>query len=104
MAQRDYAKIIASLNVKRNQLNNVSIMQPVKITDYKTVDNQIIILKKGQISCEDENGKATIKEGDMFFLPELSCLTMSYGVGEPTIVDKKSVHKLSGPIPYDGRK
>lgn len=91
MAQRDYAKILASLNVKRNQEDHIRIVKPVKVTDYKTVDNKIVVVSRGQIAWEDENGKHIMKEGDMFFLPELSTIPITFGVGEAGIIDNNQL-------------
>ena len=91
MAQRDYAKILASLKVKRNQVLHTNITKTVKITDFKTVDNRIIVINKGQISLEGPHGPISLKEGDMLFLPELSSLPITYGRGEATVIDNNQL-------------
>lgn len=87
MAQRDYERILASLKVRLNHVKHVDIIKPVKVTDYKNVDNKLIVINKGQISWDQGHGKVTMHEGDMFFLPELSLVPITYGVGQPTTID-----------------
>ena len=41
MAQRDYERILASLKVRLNHVKHVDIIKPVKVTDYKNVDNKL---------------------------------------------------------------
>lgn len=87
MAQRDYERILASLNVRRNHVKHVNIIKSVRVTDYKNVDNKLIVINKGQISWDKGGDKVTMHEGNMFFLPELSPLAITYGVNQPTTID-----------------
>ena len=87
MPKRDYERILASLNVVRNHVKHVNITKSVRIADYKNIDNKIIVLHKGEISWNEGSGKVTMKEGDMFFLPELSDITITYGGKEPITID-----------------
>ena len=92
MSQNNYEGILASLNVDLNSIKHVKIIpssdsQAVEIPDYKNVSNRLVRLNKGKISWKQGSEVITLKEGDMFFLPELSSIPMTYGSGDTKVVD-----------------
>lgn len=87
MALRDYERILASLRIKLNQALYAKVIKPVTIRDYKSIDNKLIFVNKGEISYEEGDKTITVKEGEMFFLPELSSMSITYGKDNPTATD-----------------
>ena len=45
----DYNKIIESLGIKYLKSNNVKVINPLTIVDFKDTENILILLKKGAI-------------------------------------------------------
>lgn len=87
MAQRDYERILASLSVERNHVKHVEITKSVRITNYKNIDNKLIIVNQGSISWDQGNEIVTLHKGEMCFLPELSEVTITYGANPSLTVD-----------------
>lgn len=75
----DYTKTIESLSVRFIKANNINILQSVSIADFYDVENQLIILHKGEIQFGDNN--EVVEEGDALFIPGGKNVKVAFGRG-----------------------
>ncbi len=73
----DYNKIIESLGIKYLKSNNVKVINPFTITDFKDTDNVMILLKKGLIHFGKK--KELLKEGHALFVPANRLTPLHFG-------------------------
>jgi len=79
----DYNKIIESLGVRFIKANNINILQPIKIESSYDVENQIILLRRGEIKFGDK--EETVGSGEILFIPGGKSVNISYG-SNPVLV------------------
>jgi len=72
----DYNKIIESLNVRINSIRKIGVIKPVAVENYYDVQNTILLLNKGSLSCNDESD---LEEGDVLFIPSGQSTSVFYG-------------------------
>ncbi len=91
----DYNKIIESLNVRFLKGRNITMLQPLTITNFYEVENAIFLLHDGDISLTFGDG-ATIKarRGDVLFIPAGKQACISYGADGTKLNNETfSVHR-----------
>lgn len=82
----DYNKIIESLEIRFVKAKNINILKPVTIDNNYEVENYLILVTGGEIKFGKDKEAAT--EGDVIFIPGGRPISMSYGMGTPTILSK----------------
>ncbi|MEM6359814.1 MAG: AraC family transcriptional regulator [Bacteroidota bacterium] len=73
----DYNKIIESLGIKYLKSNNVKVINPLTIVDFKDTENILILLKKGAIHFG--KNKDLLKEGHALFIPANRLAELHFG-------------------------
>ncbi len=72
-----YNKVIESVNVRFIRGNNFKIEKPSTISDYKELDNTLILLHHGTLKFGDD--QELLNEGEVLFLPAEQKTKLTFG-------------------------
>ena len=70
MPEKQFDKIIASLNIQADEPKHKQIVNTIHVRDHKNIENRLVKVNKGTIVLRTASDQITLKSGDMFFLPE----------------------------------
>ncbi len=75
----DYNKIIESLGVRYIKAKNIKIVKPFTVENFYDVENQVILVHKGEIFFGQDNDR--VGEGEILFIPAGKSTRLVYGRG-----------------------
>jgi AraC-like DNA-binding protein len=82
-----YDQIVESLVVTFLKARHVRLLQALTIESFHDVENFLVFLHSGQITYMQKGKQHTIEAGDILFIPGGQPLTITYGVGNPIILN-----------------
>jgi len=79
---REYNPIIEALAITFIRARHIKLLQSLTIENFHDVENYIIRLNHGQITCAQGQQQDTVTAGDMLFIPGGRPITITYGSGK----------------------
>ncbi|MHA7877390.1 MAG: helix-turn-helix domain-containing protein [Bacteroidota bacterium] len=91
---KEYNEIITSLAVTFTKARHIKLLQSLTIENFQDIDNVLLLLNNGQITCSQKDQELTVTAGDILFIPGGKPITITYGhSGFVTLHNKDFAYK-----------
>lgn len=84
---KECSQIVDSLAVTFIKARHIQLLHSLTVKDFQDVENTLILLNKGQITCLHADKKLAAETGDILFIAGGQPVTLTYGSGNPVILN-----------------
>ncbi len=88
---KEYSQIIDSLAITFIKARHIQLLQSLTVKDFQDVENTLILLNNGQITCLQADKKLTVEAGDMLFIASGQPVTLTYGSSSPVTLNNNDL-------------